>query len=390
MTNIKSRITNKPFDAAERLRTIDACRFCPMCHHVDLAVTVTRRETLSPRGRGLVLFALEQGRLSWDAEVADVMYAFSADGLSRQVCAGHFDHDALILDARHRLVKAGKAPPALEAARKAAGETRDVSKAVSEGGGSPPGTPQVALFFGPSARPETVRALVKILRAAGVPFAHLASEGDPGSILYQLGDFEGAVEAARRVEKALGGLQPRTLVVLDAGAYRTLKAGLPALSAGEGPGWPGLEVAGPSTSLGAGWKVLHATESVAELLEAGRIKPRRLSGKVTYHDPCALARFTPVLEAPRKLLQALAGDGFVEMAACRELAPCCGAGGGLDLTRPDIAREGARRRLGQARAVWADVVSTGCGRCAATLAGAQDGPAAMRVADVVELVAEAL
>lgn len=362
------------FDDTERLRTLNACRFCPMCHHVDLAVTATRRETYSPRGRATVLFAVERGRIPLDAQAADVVYAFAADGLSRQVCAGHFDHDALMLDARRRLVEAGVVVPALEAARRAAAQTRNVATDVAAGGGSPAGTASIALFFGPSSRPEASRALVKILKAAGVPFTHLAQEADPGSTLYALGDFEGAAEAARKVEKSVAALKPRTLVVLDAESYRTLKAGV--------AGWSGLTA--------AGWTVVHATEFVAQLLDAGKIKAKRLQGKATYHDPCSLARFTPVLDAPRKILKALYGDGFVEMSPCRELAPCCGAGGGLDLTRPEIAREGARRRLGQARAVWADVIATGCGRCAGTLAGADDSPAPLRVVDVIELVAEAV
>jgi Fe-S oxidoreductase len=53
-----------------------------------------------------------------------------------------------------------------------------------------------------------------------------------------------------------------------------------------------------------------------------------LSGlRVTYHDPCYLARYNRITEAPRRLIEAT-GAELVEMPRNGVDTFCCGAGGG--------------------------------------------------------------
>ena len=53
-----------------------------------------------------------------------------------------------------------------------------------------------------------------------------------------------------------------------------------------------------------------------------------LSGtRVTYHDPCYLARYNGITEAPRKLIEST-GAELVEMPRNGTNTFCCGAGGG--------------------------------------------------------------
>ena len=49
--------------------------------------------------------------------------------------------------------------------------------------------------------------------------------------------------------------------------------------------------------------------------------------RVTYHDPCYLARYNRITEAPRKLIEAT-GAQLVEMPRHGTNTFCCGAGGG--------------------------------------------------------------
>ena len=49
--------------------------------------------------------------------------------------------------------------------------------------------------------------------------------------------------------------------------------------------------------------------------------------RVTYHDPCYLARYNRITEAPRKLIEAT-GAELVEMPRHGTDTFCCGAGGG--------------------------------------------------------------
>ena len=75
--------------------------------------------------------------------------------------------------------------------------------------------------------------------------------------------------------------------------------------------------------------VYHYTELLADLVARGVISLRTpLTGtRVTYHDPCYLARYNRITEAPRKLIEAT-GAELVEMPRHGTDTFCCGAGGG--------------------------------------------------------------
>ena len=87
--------------------------------------------------------------------------------------------------------------------------------------------------------------------------------------------------------------------------------------------------------------VYHYTELLADLVARGVISLRTpLAGtRVTYHDPCYLARYNRITEAPRRLIEAT-GAELVEMPRHGTNTFCCGAG-----RRPDLD-DGRRRDRG--------------------------------------------
>jgi Fe-S oxidoreductase len=362
------------FTDQERKTAIESCRFCPMCHHADLITTLTRRETYSARGRGVTLFAIEKGKLGWDASVADVMYKSPADGLLRRVCAGHIRHDDMVIDARRRLVKAGAAPGAVAEVR------ANVEKTGNPWGVAEPDLAKLAgaskgaatlVYFGPAARvkhPLAVAALSKLLRKAGVAFSVLPDEGDPGLVLYQLGEAEAAGAAARALQLKIEKSGAKEVVVQDADAARVLGAGF--------EDYPGL----PKTIA-----VRPAAELLATLAKEGTLKFRASKKAVGYHDPCALARFAPCLEAPRALVKAVTGKDPLELAWNRDLAACSGECGGLPFTNPDLARAAAERRRRQAAEAGADLLVTAGAAAAAALGGGS-----IEVKELSELAADCL
>ncbi len=142
-----------------------------------------------------------------------------------------------------------------------------------------------------------------------------------------------------------------------------------------------------------GFKVLHATELLADLLENGRLPLRQDDGReqvVTYHDPCDLGRKGGVFEAPRRILSHLPGVTLVEMPENREGSQCCGGGGNLESFDPELSQSIAARRIRQAEETGAKTVLSACQQCERTLfSAARAERIRVRAKDIVELVLDA-
>ncbi len=368
----------------ERKLTIQGCRFCPMCYHSDIVPAITCKETHSPRGRGLVLFGLENEVLKWeDPAVAEVLFKSFTDGLPQEWCAGHYDADELVIDGRHRLVEKGLAPEEVARAAEriaAAGSpypepAQATGAFLAEAGDSTMPGADLLVFAGCAARslyPASLRSFLKILKVRGVAFNLLDPEPCCGMPLYQLGDFVHAAAQAKALARRIAESGAREIVLLDPDCFRMLTTRFARFGA----------------PLPAGLKVSHVSEWLATRIGEEKWSLGKRAETVTYHDPASLARFTGILEPPRAVLRAIFGQVPVEMQGNRAKACCCGEGGGMLLTHPEIAREAAARRYEQARRTGADFLITASPSCAALLARVQAGSPVVR--DLVEIVAEVL
>lgn len=75
--------------------------------------------------------------------------------------------------------------------------------------------------------------------------------------------------------------------------------------------------------------------------------------RVTYHDPCHLARHNDITEAPRKLIQAT-GAELVEMPRHGANTFCCGAGGGrIWMSESDVQERPSEQRIREAQRLGA-------------------------------------
>jgi Fe-S oxidoreductase len=113
--------------------------------------------------------------------------------------------------------------------------------------------------------------------------------------------------------------------------------------------------------------VVNCLEYAHRMLEAGRIplRPERIEERVTYHDPCNIARTGRITEQPREILRAICRD-VVEMTPNRTENYCCGGGGGtvsIDEIRAFRTGPLGRRKAEQIRATGAAFVVAPCANC---------------------------
>ena len=113
--------------------------------------------------------------------------------------------------------------------------------------------------------------------------------------------------------------------------------------------------------------VVNFLQYTARQLREGRIplKADRIEPRVTYHDPCNIARSGRITEEPREILHAICRD-FVEMTPNRTENYCCGGGGGtvsIDEIRKFRTGPMGRRKAEQIRATGARLVVAPCANC---------------------------
>jgi Fe-S oxidoreductase len=113
--------------------------------------------------------------------------------------------------------------------------------------------------------------------------------------------------------------------------------------------------------------VVNCLQYAWRQLEAGKIPLRdeKILERVTYHDPCNIARAGRITEEPREILRAICKD-YVEMTPNRTQNYCCGGGGGtvsIDEIRAFRTGPLGRRKAEQIRATGARYLVAPCANC---------------------------
>ncbi|MBI4055527.1 MAG: (Fe-S)-binding protein, partial [Elusimicrobia bacterium] len=111
----------------------------------------------------------------------------------------------------------------------------------------------------------------------------------------------------------------------------------------------------------AGFRPLHYTQYLAELLDSGRIRFRqKLSSRVAFHDPCYLGRRNGEYEAPRRVLRGVPGLELVELPRNREGGLCCGGGGGRMYLETAAKERFSNLRVREAAELGVEAIVTAC------------------------------
>jgi Fe-S oxidoreductase len=113
--------------------------------------------------------------------------------------------------------------------------------------------------------------------------------------------------------------------------------------------------------------VINILEYTHKAWREGRLKlkPNTITERVTYHDPCNIARPGWIVEQPRELLKAFCSD-YVEMTPNRRDNICCGGGSGtvsIDEIKPYRMLVGGRAKAEQIKATGAKYCVAPCANC---------------------------
>lgn len=375
----------------------EEARYCVRCG-LCLSVCPTYRESLtetdSPRARVALVRALKEGLLETPTdEYSSAFFRCLLCGACTFICPSGVAVDRILEMTRGELAGQGLLPQALSDLDDRITEYRNISAEKNEGrliwADNLPTPPtglgkkraEVAYFVGcvSSFFPRSYKvpqALVQILDRAGVDYTLLGgAEWCCGYPMFINGEIERARELIRHNVETVRAMGVKKVVTTCPSCFHFWKHSYP--------------VALGIDDLGV--EVQHATEFLADLLEAGDLELHEIRENVTYHDPCDLGRKGGVIEAPRRVLAQIPGLRLVEMDENRDSSHCCGGGGNLESFAPEVSKAVSRNRIRQAAEVGAGTLVSACQQCERTLANAARAERLrIRVKDITEVVLEAM
>ena len=280
------------------VKTIEACRFCPMCRHLCPIGLKTGNEGNTPRGKALLANYVLRG-MDYTAEMASDMYECCLCHACATDCETGFEPPLFIREARTQAVVEGRVPPRVQkvidnvqATDNVFGLPRDEKFAsLGDAVKGLPAQAGVLLYIGNTAAykaPEIARAALELLKKAGISFTVLKDEPSSGT---EFADLVGFVEdvrvVAEKCAQRINETGAKTIVVLDANSARMFKQ--------QYAEW-GIRLCGT---------VVTAQACFAGLIAEGRLSPRKVSLSATFQDDSTLTRELDETEPAREILRAL-------------------------------------------------------------------------------------
>jgi glycolate oxidase len=338
---------------------LNACTQCGYCKSVCPTLGEIGWDAGGAKGRLMTSYALLQGDLKPDDMVVDRLFSCTMCLDCTRRCETKIEVVPIVEAARAALVKAGYRLPAHEALVEKVMTTGNI---YGEEEAIKPQEGETMLYLGCAygQRPNLVKLFTRVMEGLGMKPA-IGEETCCGYIFKSLGYLDELEEQKKRFE----ALTPAQDVITFCPTCTTF------------------------LREEYGRNARHALEVIAERLADA--SPRPLGGKVTYHDPCHLGRGAGVVDAPRKIIEAL-GLELVEMKDNKTQSRCCGGGGGIITSAPDLSGRLAQARLEQAMTTGAPELVTVCPTCELTLRQAAQASANgnVKVSNLLDLVWKAI
>jgi glycolate oxidase iron-sulfur subunit len=222
---------------------------------------------------------------------------------------------------------------------------------------------------------ELNRATIRVLQQNGIEVWVAAGQSCCGALHAHAGLRDKARNLARQNIEAMLSDDVDAIVTNAAGCGSTLKE------------YDDLLASDPQYASRAkqfAQKVRDVNELLAQL--GLRAPARKITGRVTYQDPCHLAHGQRIREAPRQLLRAIATE-FVEM---RNADQCCGSAGVYNVVQNALATQILDGKMNDVVAAKPQIIATANVGCMLQLrAGVRQRGLAIEVRHVMELLDQA-
>lgn len=223
--------------------------------------------------------------------------------------------------------------------------------------------------------PEYLSAIAKIMHQAGKTWTLCSAAFEATNAGIQIGNSDLAKVLVMRIVDGAEKLKVKTVISPECGhAYTALR-------------WEGANLIGrPFT-----FKVQHIIEVLGEFQELGLLKTEGFeTNKLTFHDPCQLARRGGVIKQQRNLMNMVARN-FIEMPEAGYMNWCCGGGGGASAIEEgeELRLEAFKKKKAQLDGVKPDRLVTACANCRIVLEeGLEHYQMDIPVLGLTELIAE--
>lgn len=368
---------------------IMACIMCGFCRAGCPTYGETSLESINARGRVILAYHLLTGRLKPTKELADRFYKCTTCLNCNAVCPAGVKVPDIIQAARKRLVESGYLPSihqtliqSIEEKGNPFGEAIEKRTDIFPTDYKNKEKASTLLFFGCVSSYQDINLIpsaLKIVDQANIDYMTLGNkESCCGYLSYLVGDQKEFERCIEKNTQLFNSYRLKEIIATCAGCYRTFKDLYPKQNG--------------SSNI----QVYHMVEYIEKLITEGKLLFKNgTKMKVAYHDPCDLGRHMNIYDPPRNILRAIPFVELIEFPQNRNLARCCGGGGGLKAFDTGMSLEISYKRVQQAAGIGAETIVSACPACKANLQTAaarlrKENKTRIKVMDLTELVADAL
>jgi Fe-S oxidoreductase/nitrate reductase gamma subunit len=221
---------------------------------------------------------------------------------------------------------------------------------------------------------KVARAMVNILRAAGIRFGILGDEeaccGDPAR---RMGDEYLFQTICQQNIEILKGYGVREILTTCPHCFHSFTSEYP--------------------QFGGDFRVVHHSQLISRLIKENQLKlNKNIFDRAAYHDSCYLGRYHDIYDEPREILKAVTGTP-VELPRHRTNSFCCGGGGGHVWMEEEPDKRVNLRRIDEIMKAGVDCVVSACPYCLTMFDDAlkaREADESIKALDLSELVAGAL